>query len=258
MCEIYRCTAATHGGARRENQDLYCTPGCWPCNEEAVQQTQETFSGDSLQILGVFDGAGGGACGSLAAMHAMQGVSQALIQLGTQTEEMPLEQILLHAVQSAQQHVCALCDSLESQAGSTAALVAIRGGSFAALSIGDSPIFLFSGGKLKELSKRQNLAAIRSRYFLPYTEEQKYQLVYYLGLRNLDVPCIASVETGRLQAGDRILLCSDGAADPYTAEEYDALAARLAGGATAADFVRSAVESPVSDNATAVLVECSA
>lgn len=253
---VYYYDAVTEVGGRLENQDTFRISHQIPCAGECARRTG-TLPDSELQVVAVLDGVGGASCGRLAALAGANAVDEVVEALPEGGRDMPLDQIALDIARRAQEDVLELCATRGYQMGSTLVVALLRGAEFTVLNIGDSPAFLFSQGELHELSRRHNLAWENMEQGMPWGREATYMLMNYLG-KEERAEEMAHLARGTLRPGDRLLLCSDGGADPYTKEEFQALGQMLQRGVSAQGLVDEQVKKPGADNATAVLLEYAA
>lgn len=250
---VYYYDAVTEVGGRRENQDTFRISHQIPCAEECARRTG-MLPDSELQVVAVFDGVGGAAFGRLAALTGANAVDEMVGALPEQGAGMSLEEIALKIAQQAQGAVLELCTSQGYQIGTTLVLLLLRGAEFTVLNIGDSPAFLFSQGVLQELTRRHNLAWDNLEQGIPWGKEATCMLMNYLG-KEAQAEEMAHLSSGTLQKGDRLLLCSDGGADPYTKEEFQTLERMLKERVSAQKMVDEQTKKPGADNATVVLLD---
>lgn len=157
-------SAATSAGGRRPpNQDSFF-----------IERGQSMYSADELFLCGenretalaaVFDGIGGGLCGDVASRAAAKELDGFLQNGGLEGDT--LGDVLLNAVAYVEDAVGLKLEELMSEGrvtdprreGCTMSAAAVApDGRYAALNVGDSPIFLVSGGHASELSERHTVA----------------------------------------------------------------------------------------------------
>lgn len=246
---ILEYSAGSYVGSRRKNQDNFRVGRRVPFVRSGVAKAVKgVICLRDMDLFCVCDGIGGGYRGELAAKYAMKAVKRYMKK--TPNVQRPLREILLEAAHSAQSEVCAFYETMQSVGGSTLSMIALRGDQYAYLNIGDSPGFLIPhDGRIFELSQRHNLACEKLRMNLPAERSDSNQLLHYLGMEGQRVENIAYVTEGRLEVGDRILLCTDGVTNVYSPQSLEAA---VRGDLTAGLIAKAAAQSKDADNCTAV------
>lgn len=213
---------------------------------------------DDLGAAILADGMGGANCGEVGSALTVEGVVEYLRspEAGLSGEDLAKE-----AIRAANRKVQAAarerteCDGM----GSTVVLVLWRLPEVVIANVGDSRAYLLRGGELRQLSYDQNFAN-ELRTSLGFSEERvrtmpnRHVLTMAIGTFEHVLVRTAVV---RMEAGDQLLLCSDGLHGPVD----DATIARtLAEAATPRERVERLIASANSrggpDNVTAVLLEC--
>ena len=147
--------------------------------------------------------------------------------------------------------------------GSTLVSVLIRGNEMHFLSVGDSHIYLITGGQITLLNKEHNFAAVLREKAErgevapdePYVNPRRNSLTAYIGMGNFQ---IMDINDGPifLNPGDKVLLCSDGVFN--TLKDIDINDMLSDDAVTAAKRLETAVltkGNPNQDNFTGVIVE---
>jgi protein phosphatase len=207
-------------------------------------------------VLGVYDGTGDympcPSPGHVAARIVVERLSTA--QGGATGEE--LSRRLLDAVQAAHREVLAINRASRRNTGTTATVAAISGEQVSIAHIGDSRAYLFAGGALRQITQddtllRELLAAGKLRPDEIESFPHKNVITRVLGFsEEIDVPVTSLV----LQAGDVLLLCSDGVSGMVGAPEIAAiLGAHRAPAAACRALIEAADEAGGHDNETAVV-----
>lgn len=122
----------------------------------------------------------------------------------------------------------------------TLAAVAISGDMMWGVNLGDTEVFLLRGGELRQLSERHSMVG----------PEKSHVLTRGLGLDTAVTPHVFS---WRVDAGDRVLICTDGVTRPLPPAKLVTL---LNGHGDASSLIR-AIEKPA-DDATALVIEIAA
>ena len=229
---------ATHPGRRREN------------NEDAFLITPE------LHAAILADGMGGHSCGEVGSAITIETVAAYLAkpEAGLSPAEIAKEAIRAanqQVIESAKQRV--ECKGM----GSTVVMALWRGASLTIANVGDSRAYLYRDGELRQLSYDQNFAN-ELRTALGFSEER----VRSLPNRNVLTMAVGTFEqvlvrihSETLQAGDRVLLCSDGLYGPVDeAALREILDAHPQLEAAVQALVERANQNGGPDNVTAILL----
>jgi protein phosphatase/serine/threonine-protein phosphatase Stp1 len=227
--------AATHPGAVR------------PRNEDALLDRPEA----GLWV--VADGAGGHGAGDVASTAVVEAL--AAIPAGLPAAEL-LAQVRLRLQQV---HVQLQEEAARRGPGrilaSTVVVMLVRGEHFAMLWAGDSRGYLLRGGVLQRVTRDHSLVQeLVDQGSLAEAEAESHPQANVItravgaeGRLELDKV------SGRILAGDRYLLCTDGLFKTIPEPE---IAAMLAQGCGAASIVAEAVGRGARDNVSAVSVDC--
>lgn len=170
-----------------------------------------------LQVTGVLDGISGESFGYESAQEAALAIKKHMETMtDDERKEVDLELLVKALLNIANEAVCDFCDKMHSLSGSTINLFAIRENSFACGNIGDSETYMFRQGQLIPLSQPQTVASWKESMGFEATHKEHHILYHYLGENEKDT---AYVTSGELQAGDKILLCTDGLSKVLSREE---------------------------------------
>jgi serine/threonine protein phosphatase PrpC len=172
-----------------------------------------------LGLYAVADGMGGHASGEVASRTAIEGLARVIVQrlflpeLGGEVvlPETP-PAVLQEAVQEINQAICQLQESSASDMGTTLTAAVVRDKSVLVANVGDSRTYLWHGGELIQLTADHSLVAqlVAAGAIEPdqiYHHPEKSAIFRSLG-HAAEVEVDLFVQT--LEAGDRLLLCSDG------------------------------------------------
>jgi protein phosphatase len=222
------------GRRRTSNQDRWCV------HEE-------------LQLAAVADGMGGMPFGEEAAQAALDALAAHLQE--SAPEQPAAWSKLLHSVN---REVAALGGQLSPATGigSTLTIARIHAGRLHIAHVGDSALLRLRAGLLEQLTCEHTVASeIRARraagHWLPMPARAEHALTSCLGLPRL--PEIDVRETD-LQAGDRLLLCTDGLTKPVLPQAIrDALASATSPATAAQALVSLANAAGGPDNITVVV-----
>lgn len=156
-----------------------------------------------------------------------------------------------------------LADHGNIKGGSTAVAIILHQGALSWISAGDSRIYLFRSNRIWLLNEATNLANELDDKVLAgkitrqeaENDAERNALTSYLGIEEMNL-YDANVEPFTLQAGDKILLCSDGVFGTLTEEEI-AGAMEFSAPMAAEEIEKMVIakEKPSQDNMTAVILE---
>lgn len=202
--------ARSHPGIKRQDRP----------NEDSlfVMQGMQTHTVPP-QPFGVFlvaDGLGGHGHGQEASRQAIQTmIDQMLPKVsdGPELQERALKQLLINAVQAANQTIYRQNQEQHTDMGTTITAVVVVGLKAFVANVGDSRTYLYRESEgLRKITKDHSVVAylVETGIIKPddiYTHPQRNQIYRNLGAQPL-IQVDAFIEP--LQPGDRVILCSDG------------------------------------------------
>ncbi len=198
--------------------------------------------------LAVFDGMGGEANGEDAAWIAAKTLKERTDRLPR--KRISLEDVCLEANGRICQRARERGAGLE---GTTAAILCLHGMEAEVVNLGDSRIFLFRDGKLRQLSvDHTDQALLRAQGITG----RKPRLTQHLGIEPEEL--VIQPHRGRMEAraGDRFLLCTDGLTDMVEEKEIQQiLGALLPMDRTVEELIARALEGGGRDNITVICCE---
>ena len=207
-------------------------------------------------LFAVADGMGGAAAGEVASATAIEGMASAFEAAGRSTEES-----LIDAARSANRAVWEQAESNPDMRGMGTTLVALallEDGRIGAVNVGDSRLYLYRDGSLRQITSDHNLVSELVAEGRISKEEAEVHPRRNIMTRALgvdpDVPVDIFVEDPT--AGDRFLLCSDGLPRELRDDHIASLLSRLADpGEAAKELVEEAKRRGGNDNITVVVVD---
>ena len=236
---FYYC--CTHiGKIRRINQDNYICAGKYCANGGKTVQysVQGVLHSDSPSIVGVFDGMGGEERGEMASMIAAKCASEVFIGNDPQKD-------LSEFCSTANAQICKFAiDNDISSMGTTAAVLAFARREIVLCNIGDSKVFRFCEGELKQISTDHYSVAVFG---------QKPALSQYLGAPPDEMNIEPYITAEDYRDGDIYLICSDGLTDMVSAAEIRKILMETQGEETAISLLNAALENGGRDNITIIL-----
>ncbi len=249
--------AVTHAGrVRKENEDNYSlngrlTTGDLKKGSAYVQKMAEPFH------LAVCDGMGGESFGEIASGIAVDSIAKSAAGIYNSGEDYAFA--IANALDDANSKICSEISARGARMGTTlAAIYAVKGKAIC-VSMGDTRIYHFSNGILKQMSfdhthAQQFVDAGAATMSEINTIPDAKHLTKHLGVFPEEAPLSPGVSViDDIENGDVILLCSDGLTDMLTDDEISLI---ISGGENAQDvtgkLIRKALENGGKDNVTVV------
>lgn len=251
MLSISGYARTDKGRVRPINEDNFCINRYFK-NQEADADTQ-SFNGKKDLLVGIFDGIGGEENGEVASFIAAKTMARFDSHVPDGDWNMLLNEMNHRINEYAKMHQP--CNM-----GSTAAMVFISQGVAEICNLGDSPIYLYSAGKLRKISKDHtelqraidmNLTDIN----FEASGIHKNRLTKYLGIRSPELNPHIVVDID-LRDGDILLLSSDGLTSMVPDEEIE----KMMNGKDCKEIVDrlvdKALENGGKDNTTVIAICC--
>lgn len=209
------------------------------------------------RLLALADGMGGAASGEVASAIFIDSVRERIasgVPEGEEDAEALVQDIFLSA--NARIWKAAQSNPQHRDMGCTGEIIAFAGRGYAVGHVGDSRIYLFRGGRLRQVTKDHSFVQQQVDEGLITPEQARTHAFRHMILRAVGIHEAVAVDLirGRAQQGDLFLLCSDGLSDMV---EDGAIETALAAGGSleeqAERLVRLACEAGGHDNVTVVL-----
>lgn len=234
--------AATHVGLVRAG------------NEDSMHCGEAVFT--------VADGLGGHAAGEVASRLAVESLAE--VDPTAWEDIQGAQETLAEAVREANRvvHAAAQEDPSRAGMGTTLTAAVVHEGQLALAHVGDSRAYLHRAGLLRQLTKDHTAAqeAVDAGYLTPEQaarHPERHALARAVGL-DAEV-AVDSPPPLRLEAGDRLLLCSDGLIDPVSDEAVGRILEEHPEPAQACDaLVQAALDGGGPDNVTVLVVRVDA
>lgn len=212
------------------------------------------------QIAGVFDGMGGGEMGELASRDTASVFLGAFCHLSDTATKTEVDQTIRKAFLEANNKIVAHQKKYK-VFGTTGTVLCTDCNEIKFYHLGDSRAYLLRKNNLQQLTKDQTLAQMKVEVGMyqendPAAEADKHKLTEYIG-RDWTCENIKPVESPWIpvEAGDYILLCSDGLYDMCSDEEIlEILRGNHSPQEKADELVKKASTSGGEDNITCVIV----
>lgn len=210
-------------------------------------------------VFAVCDGMGGESYGELASQIAAETLGQFSSKINAALPDKLHGEVNSYAGEANNR----ICDMVEEKlcrrSGSTLAMVCIADGKVYAFNIGDSRVYFFSGGKIRQVTEDQTLAMRKVKANI-YTEEEaknspdSHKITSFLGVDDRRIGLNAlKYEPFQLDDG-KILICSDGLTDMCSDDEIsEVLSAEHEN--YAEQLVKKALDNGGEDNVTCVVIQ---
>ena len=257
MCKfvISACVRSDVGRIRNNNEDNYRLLDVFRKDVEQNNSEASINCTDQKAIFSVCDGMGGEECGEIASLIAVQNIRS--------TEKKTFKEIAIEDAVSINAMVCkAAIEKNISRMGSTMANLYIDAGTAIAANVGDSRVYFYRKGILKQLTMDHDEAARLVNMGVltieqAQTDKRRHQLTQYLGMNDEEiVPEPYFCDEIKISDGDRFLLVSDGVTDDLTDDDIAKILNKgLLPKETVDTIVDTALERSGHDNITAIVVD---
>ncbi len=245
---MYYCCGITDAGkVRGHNEDAFLL------NKTVMTDSQLECELNAPFIIAVADGVAGETSGEIASALALELLSHVRINRRTDYKK-KIRDIHTHLKNHGRTH-----NNLNMQT-TLCALAVEAGGEAFIINAGDSRIYRYRNGKIRQLSTDQSLVQILYQKGHITHEQlrnhnQKNIIFPVLGNVNSEPVIDVTAIEGGIEYGDLIILCTDGLSDSITEGEFEetlALPQKLP--RRLARLVETACENGGSDNITAVIL----
>lgn len=260
---VFAGSAISHIGCiRPNNEDNYILGGHFNHNLADYSAISASSKDDFRQwkTAGVFDGMGGGEYGEIASCLTAKIFLEAANKLSGKIEPSGVDQILREAFLAANNEIVKL-QKQNLVYGTTGTILCTDGRNVKIYHLGDSRAYLIRGFEFLQLTKDHTLAQLKrdTGVYLSgdsEVESDRHKLTNYIGK---DASCTHLKPTESqwipLEAGDKILLCSDGLCDLCGENEMkEALSVEGHIEETCKRLIGMALERGGQDNITCVLL----
>jgi len=243
---------AQHVGKRANQQDAFAFSN----------NSDQEFVRHSGFLAVLCDGMGGMALGEQASNVAVQTMIKSYMDKG---DDQFIVEALEYALQTANQAVLDLAETagLGGEVGTTLVAALVHNEQLHWVSVGDSRIYLLRNGDVTQITEDHNYAIeldalVRQKKISREQADrdpERQALVSYLGLPRL--PYVSSSRQPMpLQAGDIVILCSDGLYGTLTPDEFKQTLTCHPGDPNALLQAVLAKEYPHQDNTTVTMLIC--
>lgn len=245
MQKITISASSLTGLVREHNEDALLV--CRQVVRDSELNTSAFLSPEDRYVVAVCDGLGGQNAGEVASMDAAMQLAHRVATLRPGQPFARVQQLLHEWIKEEHAYLMALGEEDPSMSGMGTTLVGLLfyEGHVCWMNCGDSRLYRFREGILRQLSSDHSL------YSITHREEDLHVITNCLGggadEAFLDVTDI----TGEVHEGDLFLLCSDGLTDMLTDEEIEQV---LAATPEANALTQAAVEHGGRDNVSVCLL----
>ena len=245
MQKITISASSLTGLVREHNEDALLV--CRQVVRDSELNTSAFLSPEDRYVVAVCDGLGGQNAGEVASMDAATQLAHRVATLRPGQPFARVQQLLHEWIKEEHAYLMALGEEDPSMSGMGTTLVGLLfyEGHVCWMNCGDSRLYRFREGILRQLSSDHSL------YSITHREEDQHVITNCLGggadEAFLDVTDI----TGEVHEGDLFLLCSDGLTDMLTDEEIEQV---LATTPEANALTQAAVEHGGRDNVSVCLL----
>ncbi len=250
-------SAASHPGRCREkNEDNFCFNGEKLFGNATSKMLKLSAYADTPILMGVFDGMGGMAAGEVASGVAADVACSTLPSLA---QRFDLDTALSDICKRANVIACNLMRGMIRQRiGTTAAMLCFLEDRYHLCNIGDSPIYLFRGGRLipifREHTEKENYLRIHgAEAVLP---KKKFKLTQHIGIFPEEMEIEPFAFSGELKKKDRFLIASDGLTDMVDEGKIAEILWKQASPAKTTELLlRQALDNGGKDNITIICID---
>ncbi len=215
---FYCCGITDTGSVRDHNEDAFLI------QKNVITSGENETETKAPLIAAVADGVAGEASGEVASRKALELL--AAVRPSPKTDYMQKILSIHHSLQKY-----GITHNTRNMQTTLCALIAEQSGKAVMINIGDSRMYLYRGGNIKQLSRDQSLVQMlyEQGHITPeerHGHARKNVIFPVLGSLNGDPePQICEIEGG-FSHGDIIIICTDGLSDHITAGEFEEILAR--------------------------------
>lgn len=207
-------------------------------------------------LMGVFDGMGGISAGERASAIAANTARDIAYTLYDPDE---IKNTMVRICKAANETVCKeMTTVVKGRMGTTASMLCFFDNECCLCNIGDSPIYMYRGDVLKEISHEHTE---KENYIMVYGEDaipknKKFRLTQHIGIFPDELEIEPYISIGEVVPGDRFIICSDGLSDmvkePVIAQ---VMSQRLSTAETVNILLKLALDNGGRDNTTIICID---
>lgn len=200
------CLVCAKGNVREKYEDNYLFFG--NVSDMGLNKKLITVS-DQTSLIAVFDGIGGMSHGEIASKIAANTLKKIIEKSYPKNSN-----DLIESLRIINEKLCDVMDDHNMKFGSTASLLLLDGFDYYLCNIGDSPVFWVRENNIKQISvdhtEQKNVEQID---FDNKKRIKKSKLTQHLGINKNEMIIEPFSMSGKIKAGDKFLICSDGLTD---------------------------------------------
>ncbi|GIV18913.1 MAG: hypothetical protein KatS3mg023_0664 [Armatimonadota bacterium] len=232
------------GNVRENNEDKF----------DFFEPTEPTLLAERGSVYAVCDGMGGHSAGQIASELALKTFLKAYYDLETPD----IDTALTVAVQAANALVREVAQSIPGRRGmgTTLTAAALCEGDAHIVHVGDSRCYLVRGEVIEQVTEDHSYVMEQVRQGLLTLEEAQYSPYRNVITRSIGMDAVEpDIYRVPLQAGDRLVLCTDGLTTHVSDEQIAEVVRTHSPSAAAQRLVEMALEEGGSDNVTVMVVQ---
>lgn len=245
-----KITAISDKGCVRENNEDMVLVGRKLLRDDRLQGSIEPGEENSIYVVAVADGMGGANAGEVASQMVLEMFRERIYRLSSGLDDAALKDVISSLCQTIHQKILqeGMSDPEKWGMGTTLIGLLYYEGRLMAINAGDSRMYRYRNGILKQISRDHSLRELSGN-----SESPSSVIVNSFGGGNtfyVDVELAGNKVLG----GDIFLLCSDGVSDMLSDEEIETV---LAGERFENALLDATKDKGGEDNISYVLVEVS-
>lgn len=258
MFEIQAAAICSKGKIRHNNEDnlIFQMQILEEEHDEIIGEWKHSPISTITPVLyGVFDGMGGHSKGEYAS-YVTANVAKEKIEKADPYSQL-IEEILVDICMTSNDIVCKKKEEEKIIVGTTASMICFFQDSVYSCNLGDSPIYRFRDGELKEFYKEHTERRFREMIFgKESVKGKKFPLTQHVGINPEEMRIVPYLMNEELKRGDIYLVCSDGLTDMVSEEEISNIIAEDTDKISKIHKLENrAMENGGKDNITIVYVE---
>lgn len=243
------------GKCREKNEDNFCFGNRNVVTDKCKKPFKKSARTTTPIFMGIFDGMGGISAGEKASLIASN-VAKEIDFSVVSTED--IADTMVGICKEANQIICEEIMNTKKRMGTTASMLCFHDEMFTLCNIGDSPIFIYRDGILKEIShehtEKENYIRVYGVENLP--PKKKFKLTQHIGIFPEELEIEPFIFQDTLRENDKFIMCSDGLTDMVDEKAImQILKEKISPKKTVKKLLTVAMENGGKDNITIICVE---